>query len=221
MKKHKMPIGNLLGGFNRNQIYTLTIMIVFLMILFKRYMIISFLIVLVLLVYIVIMYYKSHKITLQEKELNIDIKWHTLTKNELLFLRAYYQAKLQIYIKSFISTFIFLIIASIVLYISQNKAFRYILIISIIYFIISLIVIVYLLICKKIDVSAECTYIPIQKKYSVDLSFKGHKKINNYAIVIMNYKKYIYKISNVECNEIMIVNYKGLSCAINSKVLPY
>lgn len=221
MNKHKIPIGNLFGGFNNRQYYILTIIVVFLLILYKINIIIMLLITFILIIYLIYIYYKTHKLTFKEKEqLNTNISWHNLTENELLFLKIYYKAKLQIYIKNSALTFIFLLITYIVLYIDKSNLLKDISIIFIIYIIISLASIIYLLICQTIDTSAECSYIPIKEKYSMHFKIKGSTKVSNYAIIVLNHKKHIYKIKSIDCNKIMIISYKGISTVISSNVFP-
>lgn len=220
MNKHKIPIGNLFGGFNNKQTYILILTIISLVVLYKINIIIMSVIASILIVYLISIYHKKHILTSKDKGLNTDISWHTLTEDELLFLKVYYKAKLQIYIKNFVSTFILLSIVYIVLYIDNSRLLKDISIVFIIYIVISLASMIYLLICQKIDISAECSYIPIREKYSVDFNLKGSSTINNYAIIVLNYKKYIYKIESIDYNKIMIVSYKGISSVIASNIYP-
>ena len=48
----------------------------------------------------------------------------------------------------------------------------------------------------------------------------GYNITQSYAIIIVDNKKYIYKIDNLEYNRLMIVNYKRLSYVIVSNIFP-
>lgn len=220
MNKHKFPIGNLFGGFNKQEVCILTISIIGIIISYRWNIVISYILLAMIIIYLTLRYITQHRIVSNEHNLNVDTQWHRVTTKEHIFLKEYNRIKFEMYIKSFIITIMLLLAIQMVILIKTTKMSSKVTILMVIYLVISVINLLCLIKRKNVDTSTECSYIDIKKKYSVNINFMGYNITQSYAIIIVDNKKYIYKIDNLEYNRLMIVNYKRLSYVIVSNIFP-
>ncbi|MCC8069723.1 MAG: hypothetical protein LIO71_08245 [Ruminococcus sp.] len=226
MKKHKIPIGSILGGHIYAKHIKILILIIILFSIPSAIVIFSVprytslvLIIDSIIISIILtrkLYRTTHRLTEEEKAYTYNIQWHNITPNELIFIKAYYKEKCKLYLMAFG----FIILISIIFPLIYGK-FNVVIIFLTIYITILTILETYILLWYGIDTSAECTYAPIFNIYSIDRHIRnGRIKTIYYAIVLIDGKKYIYQTNSISITHIMIVNYKGLSCAISSKIFP-
>jgi hypothetical protein len=140
------------------------------------------------------------------------IPWHNLTQTEIIFVSAYFNAKSRMISNQFIRVAVVVLIVEMVL--TWFTFPKHVL------FVTSVVLLVAFVIFKtythtwvNVDNSAECTYYPISARFSL--------KHNNYVSIVVDGKTYTYLLDGEPHSQyVMVANYRGLSCAINSKSLP-
>jgi hypothetical protein len=158
--------------------------------------------------------FSGNKLTLEEQSYKQDVQWHSVTPQEIIFIKTYYLAKNKALTNQFITVSVMILIIELLMAHLKTVIFVTTVILLIAFVVFQM----YLKTWQNIDVSAMCAYIPIYQKYHIT---RKNKDVF-YTVIIVDGKKYTYRLDNPKncCNYVMITNYKGLSCAINSSVFP-
>jgi hypothetical protein len=140
------------------------------------------------------------------------IPWHNLTQTEVIFVSTYFTAKGKMIANQFIRVAMVVLVVELLLTFSVVS--KHVLFVTSIVLLISFLVLkIYTATWSNVNTSAQCAYYPICGKFSL--------KRNNYVSISVDDKIYSYILDGEPHSYyVMVVNFNGLSCVINSKSLP-
>lgn len=156
-----------------------------------------------------------HTPTPEEEAHSHAIEWHRVTPAEAIFLRTYYLAKARALSSTFITVSVAILLAEGVASALGVGGIGRTLWVTALLLLVSFVAFeAYVHVWQGLDSTAVCAYVPIYRKY--------RRRFGHYTVILVDGKKHTYRLEdpNDRYDRVMVVNYRGLSCAIHSEVFP-